>query len=253
MNCAELAKNIHELKDVRDKLKARTDYSNDTGLGRRALKKAVAESDTLCDTILESYLEDFEKNYPGILNDWDVVGEMDGSFLNHSFIPLPDGKSMIQKLGTAEVDDEFLVIGCMDGRWQLCNEIKGLSKITNYYSLSDGRMLLVDVNGETTRIITIGNENDKWVVKNEIKDSGFTRVFPGFIGIIPLPDGEVAIEKDKKMMLYKEHGGEWREYGELKGDLSKATAATPLPDGRVMVADRNRLAILEKKDGEWGI
>lgn len=265
MNCTELAKSIRELEEARDRLQDRKDYSNNTGLGKIELKKELNTCTELEDQMLETYLDDFKKIYSNLLlnnqelddwkNDWKTVGEIKDFCTDQisPIVPLPDGSLIIKKTG--DIDEWVVIREDEENGWGIYDKIDGVSKtdykmfpgrVLDYKMLPDGRVLLEDV-AKGKGIVVLDNKDGKWTAQGEINPSG-RRIETA----IPLPDGNVALRMNGKLVIFKEKNGEWED-SKKEIPLSLARTATPLPDGRVMMESGSRLAILEKQDEEWKV
>lgn len=286
MNCAELAKNIREIEEARDKLQARRDYSSDTGLGRIKLKKELNACAELEDKILGTYLDDFNK----ILNSedrWIKVDEYSSNDLVSSKIAsLPDGSLVVFN----EMDGKLVFLSNTGSEWKR-DSSKDESKygfVKNVVLLPNGNVVIKNWDGE---LIVLEKDNGEWGAKETIgkTPSGIGRTalltngylvtegglneklennlffyndkngweevkgFNHILNITPIPGGKVVIRdydyetSEYKQIIMGNKNGKWEREAEIPGYNAK-----PLPDGNVLIdTTDHKLVLAENNNQEW--
>lgn len=248
MNCAELAKNIREIEEARDKLQARRDYSNDTGLGRIELKKELNTCAELEDKILGTYLDDFNK----ILNSedkWIKVDEYSSDDLVSSKIAsLPDGSLVVFN----EMNGKLVFLSNTGSEWKrdINKDESKLGPIRAVVPLPNGNVVIKARDGE---LIVLEKHNGEWGAKETIGKTP-----PGFGGTALLTNGYLVTEGglneklEDNLFFYDDNNG-WEE---VKG-FNQISNITPIPGGKVMISDYNyetseyKQIIMGNKNGKW--
>ena len=201
MDCNKLHQDIAKLKEYYNSLSSALESATETGKGKSTISDQLQEAITTEDQILESYLPDFSKQNPELLQ-LDLGNRIeckdadsDPAHIN-SIAPLPDGSIMIGgdsgTLYRATVDK--------DGNLDLGNRIEcknTYSDSTSIYSITplpDGSIMIGGNYGTLYRATV--DKDGKLDLGNRIEckdaDSGPAPIS----SIAPLSDGSIMIGGD---------------------------------------------------------
>lgn len=241
MNCAELAKNIHELEEARDELESCRLHSNDTGLGRVALRRSITKGTALCDSLLEYYMDDFVEKYPDFFG-WERKGNIEGFHQDVSaLVPLPDGDIM-----AASSSGELKFFTEENGEWIVGAELDDTCNALDAIVHPDGDVIV----GSGNKMVILSKEDGEWKKKEELSDYWNHCIRAVHL----LKNGDIVTGGDSGeiCVLSKNELGDWaikdrtHNYTSLGGICS----ITTLADGRVVGADQDKVFLIMDSQGK---
>ena len=200
MDCNKLHQDIEKLKEYYNSLSSALESATETGKGKSTISDQLQEAITTEDQILESYLPDFSKQNPELLQ-LDLGNRIeckdadsDPAHIN-SIAPLSDGSIMIGgdsgALYRATVDRE--------GNLDLGNRIEcedsndGLASIYSITPLPDGSIMIGGLGALYRATI---DEAGKLDLGNRIECKNTYNNPTPINSITPLPDGSIMIGGD---------------------------------------------------------